>query len=120
MEAGSWGVVFGSVTKAMLIDLITQDDWIIKDWKIFFSLHDKRLISINRSATVRNWYEDEVMNQIWRQRLASGMLSMRRYYDKFGVLPQVGDRLHDYNTGLLILERELNGESDLIIFLISS
>ena len=104
----------------MLIDLITQDDWNINDWKIFFSLHDKLLISINRSATVRNWYEDERMNQVWRQRLASGVLSMRRYYEKFGVLPQVGDRLHDYNTGLLILEREINGETDSFIFLVSS
>ena len=74
----------------MLIDLITQDDWIINDWKIFFSLHDKLLI-INQNATVRNWYEDERMNQVWLQRLDSGMLSRRRYYEKFGVLPQMGD-----------------------------
>ncbi|SFC23701.1 hypothetical protein [Spirosoma endophyticum] len=104
----------------MLIDLIPQDDWLINGWKIYFSLHDKLQLLINRNAPGKNWYEDEAVNQYWLRRLGLWMISIHQYYDAFGVLPHVGDRLSDQpGTGLLVFEREVNGLSTAITYILS-
>lgn len=103
----------------MLIEPITQDDWVINGWKICFSLHDKLQIIIDRSAATKNWYEDKVIEQVWIERLTICLYSIRRFYTEFGYLPQVGDRLYDHDTGLLIHERAIDGHLGEITFIIS-
>lgn len=102
-----------------IMESITQQDWSIKGWKIYFLLAEKQLHQVKKLSGIENWYEDPIVIDTCYDRLCTCFRSIRKYYDTFGILPQVGDRLFDEDSGLIIQDRSIDGDLMTITFTLS-
>ncbi|MCK8494560.1 MULTISPECIES: hypothetical protein [Spirosoma] len=103
-----------------IVDTFEHDEWVIQEWKVRFLLSEKQLHFIKKHSTVFNWYEDQLIADTWEEKLKICFNSIHKFYRTFGVLPQVGDRLFDEDTGLLILDRSIDGGLMTVTFTLSN
>lgn len=102
-----------------VVDTIEHQDWSIKGWKIKFVFSERQLHEVKKLSRVSNWYEDPVVAETWTVRLGICFSSIQNFYDTFGVLPQVGDRLFDEDLGMIIQDRSIDGYLRTITFTLS-
>ncbi|WP_461102459.1 hypothetical protein, partial [Spirosoma koreense] len=100
---------FPSKPTQSVVDSIHYDHWTIKDFKIVFLLSERILAEIKKLSRVSNWYEDVIAADTYIDRLNTCFTSIHKYYNAFGVLPQVGDRLYNEETGMIIQDRSIDG-----------
>ena len=92
-----------------IVNGIEHADWVVRGWKIKFLLSDKLLHQARMISRADHWYDDPVTMATWLMKMTVCFSSIRQFYDTFGYLPQVGDRLFDEDTGLIILDRSIDG-----------
>lgn len=111
-----------SITKPTqsVIERIYYVEWLIQDWKIGFLLSDRLLAEISKLSRVDNWYEDPIIVDTYIDRINICFNSIQQYYTTFGILPQVGDRLYDEETGMIIQDRSIDGGLMTITFTLSA
>lgn len=102
-------------TKA-IVDGIDHPDWTIQEWGIKFVLSDELLHQVRKLSSVEPWYTDPVVVDTWLLKLSVCFTSIRLFYNTFGLLPQVGDRLSDDDTGLSIRGRSVDGRRKYLTF----
>ncbi|MFD2938349.1 hypothetical protein [Spirosoma flavum] len=101
------------------MEAISKPDWKIKGWTIHFLLSEKQLHRVKKLSTLDNWYEDPIVVDTCHDRLQTCYNSIQQYYDTFGLLPVVGDRLFDEDSGLIIQDRSIDGDLKIISFTMS-
>ncbi|GAB3044988.1 hypothetical protein [Spirosoma pulveris] len=99
-----------------IIEAIDHPDWMLEEWRVKFLLSERMLHEVKKLAGIENWYEDPVITDIWRTRLGICYTSIFSFYTTFGILPQIGDRLFDEDTGLIIQNRSIDGQFKTITF----
>ena len=102
-----------------VVDTIDYKDWFVKEWKIKFLLSERQLSEIKKLSRVDNWYEDPVVADTYFDRLCVCFDSIQKFYESFGTLPQIGDRLFDEDTGMKVQERSIDGNMMTITFTLS-
>ena len=99
-----------------IVESIKHKDWSIKGWEIHFLFCEKQLHQFKKLSRVDNWYEDPIVIDTCYDRLHTCYRSIQKFYDTFGVLPQVGDRLFDEDSGMIIHERSIDANAMVIGF----
>ena len=99
-----------------IVDSLDHPDWRIEGWQIKFLLSERLLSEIKKISRVSNWYEDPVIADTWIERLWICFNSIQNFYTVFKVLPQVGDRLFNEESGLIVQERSIDGNVMVITF----
>ena len=102
-----------------IVEAIDHQDWVLEDWKIKFILSERMLHEVKKLARVDNWYEDPIVADTWRDRVSICYDSIYSFHETFGIPPQVGDRLFDEDTGVIIQNRAIDGRLKTITFTIS-
>ena len=102
-----------------VIDSLHDAEWTVNDFKILFLLSERILTEIRKLSQAANWYEDPVVSATYIDRVNTCFISIRQYYKAFGVLPQVGDRLYNEDTGMIVQERAIDGGLMTITFTLS-
>ncbi len=102
-----------------IMESINQEDWLIKGWEIHFLLSEKKLHQVKKISTIDNWYEDPIVIDTIIDRLRTCFKGIKKFYTTFGVLPQVGDRLFDEDSGMVIHERSIDADLMVISFTLS-
>lgn len=102
-----------------LVDTIEHQKWMIKGWKIKFLLSDRQLQETKKLSRVSNWYEDIIVRDTWMERLRVCFQSIENFHQTFGTLPEIGDRLFDEETGLMIQQRSIDGNLKTITFVLT-
>ncbi|MFD2938314.1 hypothetical protein [Spirosoma flavum] len=102
-----------------IFEAISQRDWVIKGWTIHFLFSEKKLHQVKKLSTLEIWYKDPVVIHSCIDRLQTCFKSIHRFYQAFGVLPQVGDRLFDEDSGMIIQDRSIDGDLMVISFTLS-
>lgn len=103
-----------------IVDSFDHPDWKIQGWQIKFLLSERLLHEIKKISRVSNWYEDPVIADTWTAKLSTCFNSIHNYYNVFGVLPQVGDRLFNEESGLMVQERSIDGNVMTITFTLAN
>lgn len=88
-----------------VIESVHYPEWVIQDWQIVFLLSNRLLAEVRKHSKVNNWYEDPTIVDTYLDRVNLCFSSIKKYYATFGVLPQVGDRLYNEETGMIIQDR---------------
>lgn len=101
------------------MESITQQNWLIKGWAIHFLFSEKQLHQVKKLSRIDNWYEDPIVKDTCMDRLCTCYNSINKFYNTFGVLPQVGDRLFDEDSGMIVQERSIDGDLMVISFTLS-
>ena len=99
-----------------ILEAVEHPTWSIKGWKIKFLLSERMLHQVKKLSRVNNWYEDPDVVAIWRDRLSVCYNSIYNFYDDFGIPPQIGDRLFDEDSGVIIQDRSIDGRLKTITF----
>jgi hypothetical protein len=102
-----------------VIESVHYPEWTIRDWKIVFLLSDRLLAEVRKLSKVNNWYEDPTIVDTYIDRVNLCFTGIQKYYATFGALPQVGDRLYNEETGMIIQDRSIDGSSMTITFTLS-
>ncbi|WP_420149613.1 hypothetical protein [Spirosoma sp.] len=102
-----------------IVDPLGSPDWKVEEWQIKFLLSERLLHDVKKLVKSSNWYEDPVVAEIWTARLQICFTSIENFYKDFGLLPHVGDRLFDNDSGLIVTERSIDGNVRTITFTIS-
>lgn len=102
-----------------IVDVIEHQDWYINQWKINFLLTERLLSEFKKLSHESHWYEDPILVDTCLDRLRLCINSIRQYHQTFGALPQVGDRLFDQDTGLLVQGRSIDGNLMTITFILT-
>ncbi|WP_020606015.1 hypothetical protein [Spirosoma spitsbergense] len=102
-----------------IMETIAQPDWSIEKWQIHFLLSEKYLHQVKKLSKITRWYDDPVIVDTCHDRLRTCFQSIRDFHDTFGILPQVGDRLYDEDSGLLVQDRSIDGGLRVITFTLS-
>ena len=102
-----------------VIESVHYPEWIIREWKIVFLFSEKLLGQIRKLSKVNNWYEDPVIVEAYLDRVNVCFISIQKYHATFNILPQVGDRLYDEDTGMIVQDRAIDGELMTITFTLS-
>ena len=110
---------FPSKPVQSVVDSLHYSQWTINGFKIVFLLSERILVEIKKISRVANWYEDQVAANTYIDRLHLCFTSVERYYTAFGILPQIGDRLYNEDTGMIIQDRSIDGERMTITFTLS-
>ena len=90
-------------------DSLHYKQWTIKGFKILFLLSERVLTEIRKLSRADNWYEDPVVGATYIDRVNTCYISIQKYYEAFGILPQVGDRLYNEDTGMIVHDRSIDG-----------
>jgi hypothetical protein len=104
----------------MLIEPFTDPAWVIQGWQIKFMLSDKLLTLARKQSRIRNWYDDPSAVATWHEAINVCYTSIQKYHSTFGILPTVGDRLFNEDSGLLINDRSIDGGLMTITFTLDS
>jgi len=107
------------VREDTIMEAISHPSWIIKGWTIHFLLSEKQLHQVKKISILDNWYEDPIVVSTCLDRLRTCYNSIQKYYDTFGLLPVVGDRLFDEDSGLIVQDRSIDGDLMVISFTLS-
>ncbi|SFF33860.1 hypothetical protein [Spirosoma endophyticum] len=102
-----------------VINSLHYTEWIIKDFKVLFLLSERILTEIRKISLVDNWYEDPIASATYIDRVNTCFISVRQYHKAFGILPQVGDRLYNEDTGMIVQDRSIDGGLMTITFTLS-
>jgi hypothetical protein len=102
-----------------VMESITKQSWIIKDWRIHFLLSERKLHQAKKLSLLDEWYNDPILIDTCVDRLSTCFKSIKKFHNTFGVLPQVGDRLFDEDSGLIVQERSIDGDLMVITFTLS-
>ena len=93
--------------------------WRVQKFKVLFLLSERILTEIRKLSQTDDWYEDPVVGATYIDRVNVCFISIQKYYEAFGILPQVGDRLYDEDTGMIVQERSIDGGLMTITFTLS-
>lgn len=102
-----------------VVDSIHLTHWTIGEFKLVFLFSERILTEIKKLSCLPNWYEDPITAATYIDRLNTCFISIDKYYKVFGTLPQLGYRLYDEDTGMLIQECSIDGELMTITFTLS-
>jgi hypothetical protein len=102
-----------------IVDSIEHPHWVIQGWQIKFLLSDKLLHQAKLLSRVDNWYEDPVIADTWQQKVSVCFNSIFQFYDAFGQFPQVGDRLFNEESGMIVQDRSIDGNLKQMTFTLS-
>lgn len=102
-----------------VIESVHYSEWVIKDWKVIFLFSDRLLGEIRKLSKVNNWYEDPIIVNIYLDRVNICFNSIQKYYTTFGMLPHVGDRLYNGDTGMIVQDRSIDGGLMTLTFTLS-
>ena len=102
-----------------IVDALEHPDWQIEGWKIKFLLSERLLHDVKKISRVSNWYEDPIIAATWTERLTICFNSIQNFYNIFRAMPQIGDRLFNEDSGLMIQERSIDGSLMTITFTLS-
>ncbi|MFD2938282.1 hypothetical protein [Spirosoma flavum] len=103
-----------------IFESISQRDWVIKGWVIHFLFSEKKLQQVKKLSKLDKWYEDPLVIHSCIDRLQSCFNSIQKFHTAFGVLPQVGDRLYDEDSGMIVQDRSIDGDLMVISFTLST
>ena len=110
---------FANQPAQSIIQSLHYSRWTINDFKIVFLLSERILHEIKKISRLPNWYEDPVAADTYIDRLNLCFTSVEKYYKAFGILPQVGDRLYNEDTGMIVQDRAIDGGLMTITFTLS-
>ncbi|AUD07048.1 hypothetical protein [Spirosoma pollinicola] len=102
-----------------VLETIHFSAWVIKEWKIAFVFSERQLAEIKKLSRLSNWYEDPVEADTYIERLSICFHSVEEVYSTLGILPQVGDRLFNGETGMIVQDRSFDGNLKTITFTLS-
>ncbi|AUD06846.1 hypothetical protein [Spirosoma pollinicola] len=103
-----------------IIDPFTSPEWMIEDWSIKFMLSERLLTHARKQSDTPNWYEDPLIAATWGGVIATCFRSVQAYHKSFAILPMVGDRLFNEDTGWQIKDRSIDGDLMTITFTLDS
>ncbi|RZM02439.1 MAG: hypothetical protein EOO88_57135 [Pedobacter sp.] len=103
-----------------IIEPFTSEEWKVNEWSIKFMLSERLLTHARKRAGTSNWYEDPQISANWSSIIAKCFRSVQAYYKSFAILPMVGDRLFDEDTGWQIQDRSIDGDLMTITFTLDS
>jgi hypothetical protein len=103
-----------------VVDVFVNDEWCIDDWKIQFLLSERHLYEIRKISSVSNWYEDQVIAATCMSKLTICFESIYKFHKTFRMLPVIGDRLFDEDTGMKIQDRSIDGSLMTITFVLGN
>lgn len=103
-----------------IIEPFTSEEWKVNKWSIKFMLSERLLTHARKRAGTSNWYEDPRISANWSSIIAKCFRSVQAYHNNFGILPVVGDRLFDEDTGWQIQDRSIDGDLMTITFTLDS
>ena len=103
-----------------IVEAIEDQDWVVNEWKVKFLLSERYLHQVKKLSRVDNWYEDPIVTSTVMDRLNVCFTSLQTYYKTFGTLPQIGDRLFNEDSGLIIQSRSIDGDLKTLTFTLST
>ena len=103
-----------------IVEPFEYTEWIIEDWTIKFMLSDKLLTHARKQPSLSNWYEDPLIVATWKRIISTCFHSLHQYHKSFHILPTVGDRLFNEDTGWRIQDRSIDGDLMTITFTMDS
>jgi len=112
-------IVEATIKTKSIIESISEPDWSIKGWKIHFLFSERQLHQAKKLSVIDKWYEDPIVIATCHDRLRTCFNSIREFHNTFGSLPQIGDRLFDEDSGLLVQERSIDGDLMIISYMLS-
>lgn len=102
-----------------VVDTHHDPKWVIDQWRIQFLFSERLLTTIKTRSSKPNWYEDADVALEYMAQLCICFKSIHSFHTSFGVLPVIGDRLFDEDTGLKIIDRCIDGELRTVTFVLS-
>lgn len=99
-----------------IIEPFESDDWIIQDWNLKFLLSERLLTHARKQSGTANWHEDPLIAATWSGVISKCFRSVQTYHKAFAVLPMVGDRLFNEDTGWQIIDRSIDADMMTITF----
>ncbi|WP_177236736.1 hypothetical protein [Spirosoma endophyticum] len=103
-----------------IVDPFEYAEWTVREWTIKFMLSDKLLTHARKQSTLPNWYEDPLVIATWEAIISMCFCSVEKYHQSFHILPMVGDRLFNEDTGWRIQDRSIDGDTMTITFTMDS
>ncbi|WP_420151075.1 hypothetical protein [Spirosoma sp.] len=103
----------------VIVDVIDHSDWIIRGWKIKFLLSDRLLHQVRLLSRADDWYEDPIVTDTWIAKMEICFNSIQQFYNTFGLLPHIGDRLFNEESGFVVQDRSIDGGHKQITFTLS-
>lgn len=103
-----------------IVDTIEHQAWVVQGWQVKFLLSERQLQLVRKMAGCREWYEDQFVLETWQDKMQVCFNTIQHFYESFGTLPQVGDRLYDEGTGLMIKDRSIDGNLKTITFVLTT
>ncbi|MBD2756993.1 hypothetical protein [Spirosoma validum] len=102
-----------------VISSLHYEQWRIETFRIKFLLSERILTEIRKLSRQPNWYEDPIVAATYIDRVNDCFISIKKFHALFGVLPQIGDRLYNEDTGMIIQDRSIDGNLMTITFTLS-
>lgn len=99
-----------------IIEPFESPDWIIQGWDIKFMLSERLLTHARKQAMSPTWYEDPLISATWIGVIAKCFRGVQTYHKAFAVLPMIGDRLFNEDTGWRIQDRSIDADQMTITF----
>ncbi|MFD2574144.1 hypothetical protein ACFSUS_26140 [Spirosoma soli] len=103
-----------------IIEAIEFHEWVMRGWKVKFLLSERLLHQVKKMSPVDEWYDDPIIVATVMDRLGICFISIQEYYTTFGLLPQIGDRLFNEDSGMLIQDRSIDGTLKTLTFTLST
>ncbi len=103
-----------------IVEAIEDQDWVVNEWKVKFLLSERYLHQVKKLSRVDNWYEDPIVTSTVMDRLSVCFSSLQAYHKTFGTLPQIGDRLFNEDSGLIIQSRSIDGDLKTLTFTLNT
>jgi len=110
---------FTGLPPQSIVESLHYDEWTLNGFKVVFLLSERILAEIKKVSQVINWYEDPIVASFYIDLVNICFISIRQFYNAFGILPQVGDRLYNEDTGLLVINRSIDGSLMTVTFVLS-
>lgn len=102
-----------------IVDTIEHEDWVVRGWEIKFILSDRLLHQVKLLSRVDHWYDDPVVADTYVSKMNVCFNSIQQFYNTFGMLPQIGDRLFNEESGVIVQDRSIDGNLRQITFTVS-
>lgn len=102
-----------------IVDTIEHEDWVVRGWEIKFILSDRLLHQVKLLSRVDHWYDDPVVADTYVSKMNVCFNSIQQFYNTFGMLPQIGDRLFNEESRVIVQDRSIDGNLRQITFTVS-
>ncbi len=110
---------FTGLPPQSIVESLHYEEWTVNDFKIVFLLSERILTEIKKASQVAHWYEDPIVASFYIDQVNTCFISIRQFHKAFGVLPQIGDRLYNEDTGLLVIDRSIDGGLMTVTYVLS-